>query len=137
MAVCITALLKVFNPLVINWHTFKIFIILNTLHKSLQVQNWSKHLTSSAITSQSLKYFMVDRTSLNERASFKFNQQKQSYSLKGTVHFSKYSKHTLYTEQTSFRKRSASFSGPPLFTLLRISCVSKERKPSSTLCCRS
>jgi hypothetical protein len=42
LAVCFTAFLEVFNPLVTNWRTFEIFIILNTLHKRLQVAGLAK-----------------------------------------------------------------------------------------------
>jgi hypothetical protein len=101
--------------------------------KVFRLQNWSEHFTSSSISSRCLRYFMVDWTSLNERALFKFIQQKQSNLSKETVHFSKYSKHTLYTEQASFTKRSASFCSRFSFTLLRISWVFKEQDSSMIL----
>jgi hypothetical protein len=46
--------------------------------------------------------------------------------IKKTVHLSKYSKHTLYTEQASFTKSSTSSCNPYFFTLLRISYVWEE-----------
>jgi hypothetical protein len=42
MGVYVTALLKVFNPLVTNRRTFETVIVLNTLHKCLQVKELVK-----------------------------------------------------------------------------------------------
>jgi hypothetical protein len=72
MAVYVTDVLKVFNPLVANLRTPEIFIVLNTSHKIFRLQKWSKHTISSTIRYRAFKYFMVDCISLNERASFKF-----------------------------------------------------------------
>jgi hypothetical protein len=101
------------------------FLALST--KVFRLENWPKHFTSSTVTFQSLKYFMVDWTSPNERVSLQFIQRKQSNSVKETVHFCKYSKHTLNKEEVSFINSSTSFFSPSFFPLLRISCVFNER----------
>jgi hypothetical protein len=120
-AVRITALLEVFNPRLTDRHLKLAFWALST--KVFMLHGSSKHFThaSSHITSRFLKYFTVQWPSSKERMSLKFIQWKQSNSLKETVQFCKYWKHTLRKKTPSFINRSTSVSSPAFFPLLRTS----------------